>query len=407
MALRNEGICEEIAFKYSLNFESIEQTIQSINNKDYKDFNIWQFIDNKPEITRNVSLLQNYCNHLKNSCYSIEEINNNNNQNQIIPFKPKSFSEALKEPRNEFNCDYSHWKSSPNDLIDFSSGDQLNGSKIGPSIENQSMINRFIDNVIRRPNAEQKKQQLNESNVSVIALSDDFRSQESYSQSFNSCSKELSFLSPTKGQMNDVEKWINNELLIDSDSVSKLCSFQRPRKSSDDSDNTLTDNQSKTSISSLKSLPLKRNPTNLLKLRGVYIGNLKPNFDHKVMKNRFRTYGTIVDFYQPSKAGYAFIHFKDHKSATDMISDWQSVRVDECKDNKKLLLRFIPTQEQMQKYNSMPYSQYRKKVIENNECDYWRSGSKCKYGEECFYSHIPINKSIDTPPDPRKSKWNL
>lgn len=111
MALRNEGICEEIAFKYSLNFESIEQTIQSINNKDYKDLNIWQFIDNKREITRNVSLLQNYCNDLKNSCYSInivEEINNNNNNQNQIPFKPKSFSEALKEPRNEFNCDYSH-----------------------------------------------------------------------------------------------------------------------------------------------------------------------------------------------------------------------------------------------------------------------------------------------------------
>ncbi len=186
------------------------------------------------------------------------------------------------------------------------------------------MINRFIDNVIRRPNAEHKKQ-LNESNVSVITLSDDFRSQES-SQSFNSCSKELSFLSPTKGQINDVQKWINNEL--DSDSFSKLCSFLRPRKSSDDSDNTLTDGQSKVSISSLKSLPLKRNPTNLLKLRGVYITNLRTNFDHKVMNNRFRTYGTIVDFYQPSKAGYAFIHFKDHTSSNDMISDWQSVRFD-------------------------------------------------------------------------------
>lgn len=389
-ALRNRGFDEDLSLKYALNYETIGECIEKININDYERFDVLKFISEdilRPEDHSSESVLQSICNNITNSSVLFDNtLNTNDNSKEIMPFRMRSFSEVVSDSIIETKSDdnYNLWKQNSNA---FSSGDQ-SVKAIVKSIANQSNVNRFLNTgkAICRPNS--------------VKSSDDC-SRRSFDLSYES----LSMIDSNSRPMSSVEQWINNE--SNYKNVAKLESIERPLNSSNTSDKTLTDRHSLVSVLSLKSLQLKRNPTNLHKLRGVYVGNLKPNFDHKSIKNRFKSYGTIVDFYQPSGAGYVFVHFKTHESPTHLIGDWQSVKVDECRDGLKLQLRFIPTQDQMQKYNSLTYSDYRKKVVDNGECDYWRSGSKCKYGKECFYKHIPINKSIDTLPDKRKSNWKL
>jgi len=366
-ALRSRGFDEDISFIYAVKYETIGECIEAINCDEYKKPNIIKFIGGKHEDNTNESVLNNICNNITNSLRFNDNTNhcvmNGNDENDLFAFRKKSFSEVVSESKDEFKTidNYNPWKPMAND---FPSGDQSIGKT-----------------AICRPNSALNS---NEANLKSFDL------------------ELISFVDLNQEQICSVEKWVNNK----SDDR-ELCGLDRAPKPSSDSEVIITEEESKDSICSIRSLEINRTPTNLHKLRGVYIGNLKKSFDQTVVKNYFKVYGTVVDFYQPSGAGYAFIHFNNHESATHMIADWQSIRINECRDNMKLHLRFIPTQDQMQKYNSLTYSQYRKKVIQFEECDYWRSGSKCKYGKECFYKHIPINKSIDTLPDKRKSNWKL
>ena len=177
----------------------------------------------------------------------------------------------------------------------------------------------------------------------------------------NECSQE-----DNKTDSNDL--W-DDGIGLESDRVSKLCYFDdneteatlsRPStptevwvtvqsRSRTSTKTSSVDCVSQASRISLNNKYCDEKPTNLLKLRGLYIGNLKKNFDHKVLRGIFKHYGTIVDFYQPSGEGYAFIHFKAHESATQLMADWQQKPLSECKDDKKLVIRFTASQEQMQK----------------------------------------------------------
>ena len=216
-----------------------------------------------------------------------------------------------------------------------------------------------------------------------------------------------------------IQTWIDNNFR--SDTVSKLCSFEEtieePVKESVataqtsqtvSSVNVIPDNCSVTSRHSSNEFKNNRSlqpATNLLKLRGVYIGNLKPNCDHKKLKDIFKAYGTIVEMYQPSGADYAFIHFKIHESATNMLNEWKHRHIDQCKDGKPLVVRFTASQEQMKKFNSLSYSDYKKRCNEFHECERWRSGQHCPYDRDCPYKHLYINRAVDTLPDKRKVNW--
>ena len=148
--------------------------------------------------------------------------------------------------------------------------------------------------------------------------------------------------------------------------------------------------------------------SNLLKLRGVYIGNLKTNSSEQELKRVFKVYGDIIDFYKPAGETYVFVHYKSHESSTRLVADWNGKRLDgQCQDGKRLVIRFTASQDQMSKYNAMSYEEYRKRCNDGHECHLWRSGQRCSYDRQCKYKHVPVCRAIDTLPDKRKSKWKV
>ena len=149
----------------------------------------------------------------------------------------------------------------------------------------------------------------------------------------------------------------------------------------------------------------RESATNLLKLRGIYIGNLKARCDQKKLKDAFKKYGTIVDLYQPWNADYAFIHYNTHEAALQMLNEWKARPFAEAKPGKKLMVRFTPSQEQMQKYNSLTVDEYKKRCNDAGECDLWRCGQRCPLGFNCPFAHTDINRAVDTLPEKRKAKW--
>ena len=207
-----------------------------------------------------------------------------------------------------------------------------------------------------------------------------------------------------------IQDWIDTNFQ-GKESVSKLCSFDDEVAKDDNPDagHMAWDNCSVTSDSRRSSIHVDfktRQPaTNLLKLRGVYIGNLKLHCDHKKLKDLFKHYGTIVEMYQPSGADYAFIHYKIHESATNMLNEWKGRHLDQCKDGKPLVVRFTASQEQMKKFNSLSYSEYKKKCNDSHECERWRSGQMCPHDRNCPFKHVYINRAVDTLPDKRKVNW--
>ncbi|CAG2172860.1 unnamed protein product [Oppiella nova] len=150
--------------------------------------------------------------------------------------------------------------------------------------------------------------------------------------------------------------------------------------------------------------------TNLLKLRGVYVGHLKTNCPQKALLDVFKRYGSVVDFYQPSGECYAFVHYKIAESATQLVHDWNGREwAEACMPGRKVIARFTASQDQMSKYNAMSYGEYKKRCVEepHRECDRWRSGKRCPYDRQCPYRHVLANRSVDTLPDKRKSKWKV
>ncbi|XP_054158629.1 uncharacterized protein LOC128956940 isoform X2 [Oppia nitens] len=148
--------------------------------------------------------------------------------------------------------------------------------------------------------------------------------------------------------------------------------------------------------------------TNLLKLRGVYIGNLKTNCSEKELKAAFKIYGDIIDFYKPAGETYVFVHYKSHESTGRLLADWNGRQFPgQCQDGKRLVIRFTPSQEQMSKYNSISLDEYKKRCNDALECHLWRSGQRCNYDRECQFRHVPACRAIDTVPDKRKSKWKV